>query len=409
MEKPGQIELKQTDKNLCFDQSYRRVVFPFAIAETLVWATYFYSFPAFLPTWEQDLGFSKASLTGAFTLSLFVSALLSPAIGRLIDQGYGRIVFASSAALASLMLFLLSGVTQIWQFYFIWFVIGIAMSGSLYDACFAIVTYSLGGNARRAITLITLAAGFAGTVSFPSAHLLSELFGWRTAILLFALTVAFVCVPLILYGSSYADKQSKLNAPKPSKNIKDALAIVKAPSFWFIGITFFLISINHGIIISHMLPIFYERGLSAGAAVLMAALMGPMQVAGRLVMITIENRVTVFAICIASLTAIFVAGWAIYFGSAAISLIFLFVFAQGSGYGVVMIIRPTVIAELLGRRDFGIVAGLLAMGFVIGTAVAPILGSLLWLNGGYDLVIFVAICIPVLAALSLIGAWRHQS
>ena len=61
MEKPGQIELKQTDKNLCVDQSYRRVVLPFAIAEPLVWATYFYSFPAFLPTWEQDLGFSKAS------------------------------------------------------------------------------------------------------------------------------------------------------------------------------------------------------------------------------------------------------------------------------------------------------------------------------------------------------------
>lgn len=68
-----------------------------------------------------------------------------------------------------------------------------------------------------------------------------------------------------------------------------------------------------------------------------------------------------------------------------------------------------VIAQLLGRNDFGVVAGLLAMGFLVGTAVAPSLGSLLWLNGGYDLVILVAICLPILAVVSLIGAWRYQS
>ncbi|MGB1642760.1 MAG: MFS transporter, partial [Paracoccaceae bacterium] len=126
------------------NHNFRRIILPFALAETLVWAAYFYSFPAFLPIWESELGFSKANLTGAFTLSLVVSAVLSPAVGRLIDKGYGRTVFAGGAALASVMLCLLSQADAIWQFYAIWFVIGIAMSGSLYDACFAIVTYSLG-------------------------------------------------------------------------------------------------------------------------------------------------------------------------------------------------------------------------------------------------------------------------
>lgn len=409
MYKFRKIGSRQVNQNSNDFHNYRSVVFPFAIAETLVWAAYFYSFPAFLPIWENDLGFSRASLTGAFTISLLVSALLSPLIGRLIDQGYGRFVFAGSAALASLMLLLLSGTTQIWQFYFIWVIIGISMSGSLYDACFAILTYSLGNKAKRAITLITIAAGFAGTVSFTSAHLLSELYGWRTAILIFSLTVALVCVPLILYGSKYTEQQSKLNAAVPSKRIKDALFIVKAPSFWFIGIAFFLISINHGIVLSHMLPIFKERGLTVGVAVLMASLLGPMQVVGRLAMLIIENHVSIFAICIASFTAMFIAGLVLYFGSAVVGLIFLFVVAQGCGYGVVIITRPMIIAQLLGRNDFGVVAGLLAMGFLIGTAVAPSLGSLLWLNGGYDLVILVAICIPILAVVSLIGAWRYQS
>ena len=78
MGKFKKIESKEAHENSNAIYDYRRVVFPFAVAETLVWAAYFYSFPAFLPIWEKDLGFSKASLTGAFTLSLLVSALLSP-------------------------------------------------------------------------------------------------------------------------------------------------------------------------------------------------------------------------------------------------------------------------------------------------------------------------------------------
>ena len=389
--------------------NFGHIVFPFALAETLVWAAYFYSFPAFLPIWEEELGFSKANLTGTFTLSLVVSAVLSPAVGRLIDKGYGRAVFAGSAALASAMLCLLSQATEIWHFYAIWFVIGVAMSGSLYDACFAIVTYSLGPDARRAITLITLAAGFAGTVSFPSAFFLTEFFGWRTAILIFAAAIAIFCIPLILYGSYFAGLQSKGHSPKSSQTLSEALSVTQNPRFWFIGVTFFLISVNHGIVMSHILPILHERGLNAGLSVLIASLIGPMQVAGRVTMMAFEKHISVFAICVACFIAIFVAGWALYFGGRGMILIAIFVILQGAGYGILSIIRPTVIAELLGHRDFGIIAGLLAVGFVIGTAIAPTLGSFLWLYGTYDLVIIFAIGIPGMAVFALAVAWRSQS
>ena len=59
-------------------------VLPFAISQTLAWATCFYSFPAFLPIWETQLGFSKTSLTGAYTLSLFVAAIFAPFVLSLI-------------------------------------------------------------------------------------------------------------------------------------------------------------------------------------------------------------------------------------------------------------------------------------------------------------------------------------
>ena len=51
---------------------------------------------------------------------------------------------------------------------------GIAMSCSLYEACFAFLTTTQVNNARRAITFVTLAAGFGGTISFSSAHFLTS-------------------------------------------------------------------------------------------------------------------------------------------------------------------------------------------------------------------------------------------
>ena len=83
---------------------YTQIVIPFAIVETIVWAAYFYSFPAFLPTWETSLGFSRTVLTGAFTISLIVSALCAPLIGRLIDKGFGKQVFSGGTILAVIML-----------------------------------------------------------------------------------------------------------------------------------------------------------------------------------------------------------------------------------------------------------------------------------------------------------------
>ena len=169
--------------------SYRHIVWPLAVAEIIVWAAFFYSFPALILEWERDLGWSKPQLAGALTLALVASAVLAPVVGRLIDHGKARFVFTGCALLGALCLVLLSQVTAIWQFYAVWLGLGVAMSGALYEACFAVLTRALGGAAMRAITLITLVGGFAGTVSFPSAYVLVGYVGWRGTVVTFAAVV----------------------------------------------------------------------------------------------------------------------------------------------------------------------------------------------------------------------------
>jgi MFS family permease len=387
---------------------FARIVWPFAIAETLVWACYDSSFPALLPTWEVELGFSKTELTGAFTLSLIVSAVLAPMAGRQIDHGRGRIVFAGGAVLAAGMLFLLSQVTEVWQFYAVWVGIGVGMAGSLYEPCFAIIIHSMGSQARRAIILVTLAAGFAGTVSFPSAHILTGLFGWRVTVVVFALVVVTVCVPLILYGCRHAASSALTAAPRASSNARQAMGVTRTLTFWMIAIAFSLLALDHGLIVSHLLPILADRGLSQDMAVFAASMIGPMQVAGRLAMIAAERHVSVLAICCVCFISMSLAGTAIYLTTSFALLIVPFIILQGAGAGVLSIIRPTVVAELLGRKDFGVISGMLAVGFVAGSAFAPTVASLFWRVGGYDLVLLLTIAIPLVALFAIVGAWRNR-
>ena len=67
----------------------RRAVWALAVAETVVWAGTLYIFPALLIHWEADLGWSKTTLAGAFTVAVLISAAAAPLAGRLIDAGHG--------------------------------------------------------------------------------------------------------------------------------------------------------------------------------------------------------------------------------------------------------------------------------------------------------------------------------
>src|SRR3546814_16788095 len=69
-------------------------IWELAIAQTIVWAGLFYSFPALTLRWETDLGWAKEELTGAVTLSIALSAVFSPRSGRPIDGGLGTQVVA---------------------------------------------------------------------------------------------------------------------------------------------------------------------------------------------------------------------------------------------------------------------------------------------------------------------------
>jgi MFS family permease len=86
------------------------------------------------------------------------------------------------------------------------------------------------------------------------------------------------------------------------------------------------------------------------------------------------------------------------------TLLVAFVLFQGSGYGVTSIIRPVITAEFLGRKNFGVISGLLAVPFITATAAAPTVAAFVWEKGGYDRVILLALSAAGVGLVSLILA-----
>ena len=374
-----------------------------AAGQTLVWAGLFYSFAALLPVWEADLGWSKAQLSLGFTLALLAAGLLAPLAGRVVDAGAGRALLGFGAIAGALALVGLAQVNSPLMFIAVWVLIGAIQAASLYEPCFAFVTRATGPGARVAITRITLIAGFASTLAFPSLNLLAGAFGWRMAVLIAALVLALLAAPLMFFGALLLEREST-HSPAQSSPGGDKAALRAAlarPEFWLIAAAFSFLALNHGILLAHILPLLADRGVAAGAAILAASMIGPAQVAGRVVMMRLESRlgtgqVALWAFGTACLSAV-----VLWLAGLAPVLVFLFAILQGAAFGVMSILRPVMLAETLGLDAFGAISARVARAYITASALAPFAGAQLWRLGGYDLVILSAL---VLAAASLASA-----
>lgn len=380
-----------------------------AAAETIIWAGLYYSFPALLIKWEVGLGWSKTDLTFCFTSAVAASALSSPIAGRLIDGGHGPVILAGSAFVGGLLIGALAFVDTFGLFWLIWVLIGVMMSACLYEPCFALVTRARGVDAKRSITLITLVAGFASTLSFPMAHTITEAADWQAAVTSFSLIVCFLGAPLAWFGARLLEREKRAapvvvhTGPTPS-----AHGFLRHPGFWLLAIGFALMALNHGIVLNHLLPLLDERHFDPTTAVFAASMIGPMQVTGRLAMMAVEKHVSMHAITIASFAAVSSATLFLMGAAVAPALLVGYVVLQGSGYGITSIMKPVVTREILGERNFGAITGAMAVPYLIAFAFAPTIGSLLWESGGYDLALWVAFSSTALGLMFYLVAARWR-
>lgn len=381
-----------------------------AVGETICWASMFYIYGALLVWIEADTGWDRASLAIGLTLALLVSGLVVGRAGRLVDRGLGAELLTGGAALGGFALLGLSQVQSLMQWYAIWALIGLAMSASFYDMCFAFLTRRLGAGARGAIIRVALAAGLASTLAFPLGAVLAQNFGWRGAVLAFAGLQLFVTVPLFFFAGRRLRRTDRAPALAAGKSASKAALgqLMRQPRFWLLALTFGLASMNHFMLATYFIPLFTGLGAAKATAVLAASVVGPFQVIGRLVLMMNGARISALFSTRVALVGLIISSMGLMAAGLAPMLVFVFAAVQGASIGMMSILRPVLIAEIMGLEQFGAVSGGIAIVPLFATALAPLLGALMLGLGG-AMALLAASLTLVIVALVLASFLRLTS
>jgi predicted MFS family arabinose efflux permease len=349
--------------------SLRRIVPALGIAQIVGWGSLYYSIAVLAAPMRADIGIAEPVLFGAFTLSLLISGLAAPAAGRLIDRRGGRTVLSAGSALGALALGIIASATGPALFVLGWAIAGVAMAACLYDAAFTTLHQIAGADYRRALTALTLVAGFASTVFWPLSHVLLEAVGWRQALALYAGLHLAVCLPIHRWVVPVHRARRMPDEAAPAAEPRHAAT---PASFRWLAAAFALTTFVFSVLSVHLIALLQGAGLSATDAILVGALIGPMQVAGRLLEFVFARNVRATIVGAVSFALMLVALGLLWHVQALSPLAFAFAALYGASNGIITIVRGTVPAELFGREGYGELLGRLARPAFLAQAIAPV-------------------------------------
>lgn len=377
--------------------SRTRVVATLGTAQTLAWASSYY-LPALLARpMAGELGVDEPTVFAAFSAALVVSALVGPHSGRRIDRWGGRPVLMATSGLFALGLAAMALAGGPVGLFAAWLVMGVAMGSGLYEAAFASLVRLYGQDSRAAITGITLIAGFASTVGWPLTAALEHAWGWRGACWAWAGLHLLVGLPLNAWlphasapASAAATSAATAAQDKPPALTAALLAWVFAVS-WFISTA----------MAAHLPRLLAEVGAASTAVILVSALVGPAQVAGRLLEFGLLRHLhPLHSARAAALMHPLGAALLALLGAPAVAA---FALLHGAGNGILTIAKGTLPLALFGSQGYGQRQGLLVLPARLAQALSPWLFGLLLARLGVGVLWFsAALALTGLAALLLI-------
>jgi MFS family permease len=373
------------------------VVVTLGVTQTLAWASSYY-LPAILAgSIGSAIGVPSSWVFAAFSGALLIAAFAGPAVGRVIDRRGGRGVLMLSNVVLAAGLVLLAAANGAAMLAIAWAVLGIGMALGLYDAGFAALAAIYGHNARGPITGITLIAGFASTVSWPVTTVLNDALGWRETLLVWAALNLLLGLPLNALLPTTVRAVQHVHAAAQSIGWKPyremfLLAFVFAAA-WFVT----------GSMAAHLPGLLERAGASHVEAIAAAALVGPAQVAARLVEFVLLRNV--HPLVSARVAALLHPLGAAIFAVVGPAAVLPFTILYGAGNGLMTIARGTVPLAVFGPHGYGERTGLLGAPSRAAQALAPLLfGLMLNAIGPAVIAVSSALCLAAFAALLLLRA-----
>jgi MFS family permease len=385
-------------------QTSTKLTLKLGIPQIITWGSGFY-LPAILAVpISKDLGIATETFFWAFTISILVSGLIGPRIGKAIDRLGGRRVLPFGNLAFALGLSLLALSTEPVLLFVAWIFMGIGASMGNYDSAFATAVSFLGTKANRVIAGITVFAGFSSTFSWPLTSLLNDNFSWQTAVWFWVLMHLLVAMPIHL-SIPRVEPKVVADATGPIRKIIknrfrfDPLLVVFALMFALEG--FIVSSVN-----STLPFMLSELGADAQLAIFAAAILGPSQVAARLLLVALDRYLTPMRVAAISIL-VHPAGviLLLVFGANAI---LPFVILHGIGVGLNPFIRGSLPLLFFGSESYGQRQGYVMMLSKIVSALSPTLLTLMLLaNPQMAITATMSMGIAAMALLILLAFMRR--
>jgi MFS family permease len=351
-----------------------------------------FSYGVFFQPMSNELGWSSATTSLIYSISMLMEGIFNIILGRMIDRYGPRLIATFSGCLVALGYGLMPTVHSTWQFFLLYAgVVGIGMGG-LFGPLVTIIPRWFTARRNLVNGLVISSVGIGILIASPLANQLIKVLDWRTTFLAFGLAiflVVTVCAQflkrdpyslgLLPYGET-ADRRGEGKNPVAGFSLSQA---ARTYQFWFIFLLFFAYGFAANAVSIHIVPDAIDKGISAALAATILATIGGLQIAGRIGLGLAADRLGERRIA--------TGGFALFalltFLLPAIShqaAFFIFAAFFGLTQGGLAVSQSPLVARYFGVRSLGLLFGFCGFGFTLGAAAGPyITGKVFDLAGNY--------------------------
>jgi MFS family permease len=352
-----------------------------------------YAFGVFFKPISNELSWTRAITSGAFSLSWIIQGILGILVGGINDRFGPRMVLTVCALLFGLGYFLMSQIDAVWQIYlFYGVIIGIALGGTYIPPTSTVARWFT--SRRSTMTGIILAGMGAGTFIMPPIiNQLISVYDWRMTYIIMGGVVLVVMATAAQFMKRDPSKVGRLpygeqgNIDRDSGTNDRGFSLKEAAmtgQFWQVFGILFCSSCCVFSILVHISPHATDIGISTAVATNFISTIGAASVIGKVAFGNIADRIgnrRIYIICFVLMVISLL--WLMQIGE--IWMLYMFAVVFGLAYGGCSVSMSPLVANLFGIRLHGLISGVVNNGFTIGATVGPlVVGYIFDVSGGYN-------------------------
>ena len=386
------------------------------IAQIINWGALYYTLALIGSKIIVETNWSEGFVYSGFAIATLLMGIFGPLSGRFVDRHGGLAVMLVGTVISACGMLILCLTHHIYVYLVAWGIMGLGMSAYLYDSSFASLSHLAGPTTRRAISGLTLVAGFSSTFTWPITSTLLSYTDWRGIVFIDAVVMICVSGPLIAFALR---KPYPSPAAKVEKNLSEyealapdvtGVAQVSKDNLLKAMILFALIFAAQGFVVNamaiHVLSLFETLSMSAGAAMLAGALIGPSQVAALLIELIFGRTISAMGLGLITMGLFPVALAVPLVLPPTLATAFFFGVVYGASAGLSTIARGVMPYELFGAEGYGRRLWLLSAPSLIAKAFAPAAIAIVIDAKGPKMALLCCVTIAILALSATIALDR---